>query len=116
MIVMIKKIFQYLLIFSVFVLLALTGMQLAKNGISKVTSTNYYQLEDIVSVGKVDGKREATVLGRGFTGAELKKREQELEKLSSFNYVTSIGKGITSFVTGVVGHVIKLIEKVPSLF
>jgi len=113
---MIKKIFQYLLIFSVFIMLALTGMQLAKNGISKVTSTNYYQIKDIISVGTVDGKREATVLGRDFTGKELKKREQELEKLSAFNYFSSIGKGITSFVTGVVGHVIKLIEKVPSLF
>lgn len=112
----IRKIFQYFLIFSVFIVVVLGGMQLAKNGISKVTSTNYYQIKDIVSVGKVDGKREATVLGRDFTGKEMRLREQELEKLTAFNYVTSIGKGITSFVTGFVGHVVKLIEKVPSLF
>lgn len=110
-----KYMFRYFTIIILCTVTIISCMQVAKNGISKVTSTDYYQVNDVVTLSKQDGKAGAVLFGKDYTDKGLAIREEHLEKLGAFNYFTVVGKGLTKFVSIITEKGIKIIEEIPSI-
>lgn len=110
-----KYLFRYFTLITLSAMIIFTCMQVAKNGIGKVTSTDYYHVDDVVTLSKQDGKAGAVLFGKDYTDKGLAVREEHLERLGAFNYFTVVGKGITNFVSYITEKGMKIFEKIPSL-
>ncbi|MFF2874887.1 hypothetical protein ACFVR2_01050 [Gottfriedia sp. NPDC057991] len=110
-----KYMVRYFTLIIIFSVTIITCMQFAKDGISKVTSTDYYHVDDVVKISKEDGKAGPVLFGKDYTKEGLAIRENHLERLGAFNYFTVIGKGLSHFVTYVTEKGVKIVEKIPSI-
>ena len=110
-----KYTFRYFTLILLSTVAIFTCMQIAKNGISKVTSTDYYHVNDVVTISKEDGKAGPVIFGKDYTKEGLAVREEHLERLGAFNYFTVIGKGLSQFVTYITEKGVKVFEKIPSI-
>jgi len=110
-----KYMLRYFTLIIICTITIFSCMQIAKDGISKVTSTDYYHVNDVVTLAKKDGKAGAVVFGKDYTDRGIAIREEHLEKLGAFNYFTAVGKGLTKIVTYITEEGVKIFEKIPSV-
>lgn len=106
------RFFSLLLIAAI---ISLGCMQIAKNGISKVTSTDYYHVKDVVTIQKENGKEGAVLFGKDYTNKGLSIRQDHLERLGAFNYFSAAGKGVANFTAYITEKGIAILEKIPSI-
>lgn len=88
----------------------LTGMQLANKGIHDMKGYEDPSFESAVSVKENnDGDIETAILGNNVSSHDLQQKKEQLEKMETFNFFSSIGKTIADGLESAVDKSLELI-------
>ncbi|MBS4173595.1 YqxA family protein [Bacillus sp. FJAT-49736] len=87
----------------------LIGMEKANEGMVKMKGYKDSSLQAPFNINEdIDGKKEASVLGKNVTSHNLDKKKEHLENIKTYNLFSSLGKAITSFITSLTENIINL--------
>ncbi|MBM4762352.1 YqxA family protein [Bacillus sp. B15-48] len=90
----------------------LTGMQLANNGIHDMKGYEDPSFQSAFIVKENEkGKNETTIFGNNVSSHDLQKKREQLEKMETFNFFSSIGKKIAEGIESTVTKSLDIITK-----
>jgi hypothetical protein len=85
----------------------LAGMQMANNGIHKMKGYEDQNLQNAVSLNE----QNASLLGQDISSHDLEGKKKKLEEMSSFNFLSSMGKKMSDGISNASARIIQSIAK-----
>ena len=85
----------------------LAGMQMANNGIHKMKGYEDQNLQNPVSLNE----KNASLLGQDISSHDLEGKKKKLEEMSSFNFLSSMGKKMSDGISYASAKIIQSIAE-----
>ncbi|CEG27930.1 DUF3679 domain-containing protein [Bacillus sp. B-jedd] len=100
-----------LLLASAMFILALGGMQVANDGISRMKGYDDPGFKEAVSLNKGEaGEISVSVMGSEINKGKVEEKKKELEESGTYNFFSSVGKAFGSMVSGAARGLIDLLQ------
>jgi hypothetical protein len=90
----------------------LTGMQFANNGIHEMKGYENPEFKSAFTIKENDeGKVETAILGNSVTSHDIEQKREQLEKMETFNFFSSIGRKMAEGLETAVEKTLESITK-----
>ncbi|RHW40992.1 DUF3679 domain-containing protein [Neobacillus notoginsengisoli] len=100
-----------LLLASIMFALALGGMQVANDGISRMRGYDDPGFEEAVSLNKTqNGELQVSIMGGELNKSTMEEKKKEIEKTQVFNLFSSMGKALANMISGAARGILDLLR------